>query len=152
MAQVVVDPLETVEVHQHQRAAALVAFAGRQLLRELLLQVATIGQAGQRIVQGLVLEVVLGLGYHIALLLETRQHKVKILAEDAELVDRIDFEAFFEATVGNFARGPANRNYWPDDAAPDVVKQKRRHQHYQRQDSEQHRSQQVQLQAAQVIE
>ena len=65
--------------------------AGRHVLRKPLLQVAAVRQSGQWIVQGLVLEMMLGFDNRVPVLFETGQHLVEIFAKHSELVARIDF-------------------------------------------------------------
>ena len=67
VAQAVVDFLEAVEVDEHQGQAAFFALGDVQAGLELLLQHVAVGQRGQCVVQGHVLQLVLGLvaGAHV---------------------------------------------------------------------------------------
>ena len=82
MAQVVVDGFEIIQVHKQQRARPAAAARHLQCLRQLLLEHAAVGQAGQRVVVGQV-------GHGIAAGIELGHLQANLLLHVAETAGQI---------------------------------------------------------------
>src|SRR5918996_1628433 len=93
MAEAVVHRLEVVEVHEHHRERLAVADLTRESMAHAILEQIPIGEVGERVVEGLMGELLLAA-------LNRSRHAVEHLDDHAELVVPVDGHAVIEIAPG----------------------------------------------------
>ena len=110
VAEAVVDPLEAVDVDEQDadRRAVARAAAARQRVRDAVEQQRAVGQAGERVVEGAVAELV-------AALAQPRGHRVEGVGDLVELAERVELDAVGEIAAAEPPRRVAQRGERPPD-------------------------------------
>src|SRR5688500_9524993 len=110
MTAILVEALEVVDVEQYDRQRAALAPSALQLDPERLLEAAVVGQAGQRVAVGELLQ-------PPAALLQPGGHRVEVAREVAQLVVAAPAQAGPEVPRAHGTRGRAQSAERPEDPA-----------------------------------